>query len=84
MPVLKDEPKTQIAGAIEFPQRQNFEGDINGEEDNTIPQPRQPTNLQGLLRFAMEVENNQGGSAAGSSQHLSMDEEVSVRKVCLI
>lgn len=38
-------------------------------------QPRQPTNLQGLLRFAMEATNSQ--NVTSSIQFQPMDEEVS-------
>lgn len=37
-------------------------------------QPRQPTNLQGLLRFAMEATNSQ--NVTNDTPFQSMDEEV--------
>ncbi|KAK5638136.1 hypothetical protein RI129_012431 [Pyrocoelia pectoralis] len=43
----------EIAGAITYPKHdENME---NGSDSTTINQPKQPTNLQGLLRFAMEA-----------------------------
>ncbi|XP_018330501.1 hsp70-binding protein 1 [Agrilus planipennis] len=44
--IEKSDDKNKIAGAIEYP-RSNI--------DHNVPQPAQPTNLQGLLRFAMEA-----------------------------
>ena len=37
-------------------------------------QPRQPTNLQGLLRFAMEATNSQ--NVTSNTQFQPVDEEV--------
>ncbi|KAB0791154.1 hypothetical protein PPYR_02954 [Photinus pyralis] len=42
----------EIAGAITYPKGKNVE---NGSDAAPISQPRQPTDLQGLLRFAMEA-----------------------------
>ncbi|KAI5642574.1 hypothetical protein NE865_05341 [Phthorimaea operculella] len=56
----------QIAGAITFPSRSN--------DVQQVPiQPRQPRNLQGLLRFAMEATKAE--DAPGNSQLGPMDEE---------
>ncbi|KAM3955763.1 hsp70-binding protein 1 [Aphomia sociella] len=57
----------QIAGALTYPTR---------SEDNmrSVPdQPRQPRNLQGLLRFAMEATKAE--DAPGNSELGPMDEE---------
>lgn len=45
-----------------------------GERSETVPQPRQPTSLQGLLRFAMDATKTE--DAAGEGQFQQMDEEV--------
>lgn len=55
-----DEKKPEIAGAICAP-------------TSTVSQPRQPTNLQGLLRFCMEATKAE--DAPHESQFQTMDEE---------
>ncbi|KAL3271053.1 hypothetical protein HHI36_021553 [Cryptolaemus montrouzieri] len=47
------------------------EGTTNST-NGSVPQPRQPTNLQGLLRFAMEANKEDGHN---EQQLLPMDEE---------
>ncbi|XP_038215160.1 hsp70-binding protein 1 [Zerene cesonia] len=59
-----EENRPSIAGALTFPSR---------NEQPVIPQPRQPRNLQGLLRFAMEATKAE--DAPGNSQFGPMDEE---------
>ncbi|KAJ2942748.1 hypothetical protein O0L34_g14937 [Tuta absoluta] len=62
-----NQQNNQIAGAITFPARSN-------ENVQQVPiQPRQPRNLQGLLRFAMEATKAE--DAPGNSQLGPMDEE---------
>ena len=49
----------------------NFPITANGE---VVPQPRQPTNLQGLLRFCMDATKAE--DAPHESQFEAMSEEV--------
>lgn len=49
-----------------------------GTSDTEImPQPRQPTSLHGLLRFAMEATKSE--DAPSTSSFTSMDSEVSLQ-----
>lgn len=73
MPGILKSDKPEIAGAICAPP-EPVQSE-NAEEAREMPQPRQPTNLQGLLRFAMEANN--AGNSSGTSTTLPMDEEVS-------
>lgn len=52
------------------------------EKETNMDQPRQPTNLQGLLRFSMEATRSEDSSATGSGEtHFApMDEEVKLKK----
>ncbi|CAG9767566.1 unnamed protein product [Ceutorhynchus assimilis] len=70
MPGIEDKPK--IAGAICAP----LANQPAGSSDNLpiLNQPRQPTNLQGLLRFAMEATKSED-APAGESEFMPMDEE---------
>ncbi|KPI99029.1 PREDICTED: hsp70-binding protein 1 [Papilio xuthus] len=57
----------EVAGALTYPDRDD-------ENVETVPiQPRQPINLQGLLRFAMEATKRE--DAPGTSGFRRMDEE---------
>ncbi|VVC97869.1 unnamed protein product [Leptidea sinapis] len=59
-----NQQSNQISGAITYPQR---------NEQQAPVQPRQPRNLQGLLRFAMEATKAE--DAPGNSELGPMDEE---------
>lgn len=61
-------------GAIQAP--------VTGEIDHNVPQPRQPSNLQGLLRFAMEATKAE--DAPGESSFMPLDEEVNNKKFLTI
>lgn len=76
MPGVLKNDKPEIAGAICGPP-QPVQNEI-AQEAREIPQPRQPTNLQGLLRYAMEA--NSAGNGSSTSTTLPMDEEVSIFK----
>lgn len=52
------------------------EGTESKEEVNPLP-PRQPTSLQGLLRFAMEATKSE--DAPNASNFEPMDEEVRLK-----
>lgn len=56
---------SEISGAITFPEH---------NIDRNVPQPRQPHNIQGLLRFAMEATKAE--DAPEESELGPMDEEV--------
>ncbi|XP_014361170.2 hsp70-binding protein 1 [Papilio machaon] len=57
----------QVAGALTYPDR-------NDDNVESVPiQPRQPSNLQGLLRFAMEATKSE--DAPGTSEFSPMDDE---------
>lgn len=62
-----EEKKPEIAGAICAPP------EPTGNEQPVCPQPRQPTSLQGLLRFAMDATKAE--DAPHESQFQPMDEE---------
>lgn len=71
MPGVFKEEKPEIAGAICAPPAPS----VNGDSDELVmPQPRQPSSLQGLLRFAMEATKSE--DAPAESQFTPMDEEV--------
>lgn len=67
----KCDGKIEISGAIMAAPNQN---DTQIRHD--VPQPRQPTNLQGLLRYAMDVR--EGDENSKNAQVLPMDEDVSI------
>lgn len=67
-----EQPQQAIMGAIQAP--------LTGDIDHNVPQPRQPSNLQGLLRFAMEATKAE--DAPGESSFMPLDEEVNNTK-CL-
>lgn len=78
MPGVFKEEKPEIAGAICAPP----EATTNGEADELVmPQPRQPSSLQGLLRFAMEATKSD--DAPSESQFAAMDEGVNKSDICL-
>ncbi|KAF7275183.1 hypothetical protein GWI33_012106, partial [Rhynchophorus ferrugineus] len=62
-----EENKSEVAGAI------CAAPESNNESQAVSQQPRQPTNLQGLLRFAMEATKSE--DAPSDSQFQQMDEE---------
>lgn len=66
---MSQEEHRQIAGAITYP-----EGSDPSNIDHNVPQPRQPTSLHGLLRFAMDATKSE--DAPGASNQLPLDEEV--------
>lgn len=68
MPSIPDEKKTPV-GAICAPPASNGVQ----TSSSSLPQPRQPNSLQGLLRFAMEATKNEDSTT--ESQFLPMDEE---------
>lgn len=54
----------------------SIEGPSNMNNSEPLPiQPRQPTNLQGLLRFAMEATNSQATATDSSNQFQPIDQE---------
>ncbi|CAL7952557.1 unnamed protein product [Xylocopa violacea] len=54
----------------------SIEGPSNMNNSEPLPiQPRQPTNLQGLLRFAMEATNSQATATDSCNQFQPLDEE---------
>lgn len=59
------EKPVEISGAITYPEH---------NIDTNVPQPRQPRNLQGLLRFCTELTKSE--DAPHESQFGPMDEEV--------
>lgn len=66
--MAEEQPPNQIAGAITYPESTNNE--------NVQRPPRQPQNLQGLLRFAMEYTKRE--DAPGESMLGPLDEEVNI------
>lgn len=74
--ILKDKDSKGIVEAIQSPPDPGIR---NGEADSEImPQPRQPTSLHGLLRFAMEATKTE--DAPSTSNMPPMDPEVSKQK----
>ncbi|XP_076754212.1 hsp70-binding protein 1 [Xylocopa sonorina] len=54
----------------------SIEGPSNMNNSEPLPiQPRQPTNLQGLLRFAMEATNSQAAATDSHNQLQPVDKE---------
>lgn len=74
--VLKTKDDKGVAEAIEGPPDPGItNGDSNAE---IMPQPRQPTSLHGLLRFAMEATKSE--DAPSTSNFQPMDPEVGFLK----